>query len=331
MDTLLNLGINWIVALQGLGAWLTLPMKAFSFLGSEEFFMMVLPLLYWSVDASLGLRIGIVMLVGSSLNDAFKLVFHSPRPYWFSTKVKAFASEISFGLPSGHSSTAVGVWGMLASQIKKPWAWITAILVILMIGISRIYLGVHFPMDVFLGWLLGAIMLWLILRLWAPTATWLKKRSLGGQILAGFAFSTLLILVALIPAFILKISGWQMPGSWLQIAAQINPGGDPPNPTSLAGLFTTTGTLFGLSAGLAWLNTRGGFNSRGNWWKRGLRYVVGVIGLLAFRYGLKAIFPEGETWLALCFQYIRYAVIGAWVSAGAPLLFIILKLAEKEN
>jgi membrane-associated phospholipid phosphatase len=331
VDSLLNGGINWIVFLQGWGTWLTQPMKAFSFLGSEDFFMMVLPLLYWSVDAALGLRVGIILLVGSSLNDAAKLAFHGPRPYWLSTKVHAFATETSFGLPSGHSSTAVGVWGMLASQIRKPWAWITAILVILLIGISRMYLGVHFPTDVVLGWLLGALILCIILRLWEPTSVWLKERSLGGQILASFVFSLGLILLAMIPATILRTTGWQIPTSWLQTAAQTYPGGDVPNPTSLAGLFTTTGTLFGLAAGLAWLNTRGGFNARGNWWQRILRYVVGVIGLMIIRYGLKAIFPEGETWLALSFQYVRYAAIGFWVSAGAPLIFFVLKLASKED
>jgi membrane-associated phospholipid phosphatase len=331
VDSILNSGINWIVVLQGLGGWLTLPMNAFSFLGSEDFFMMVLPLLYWSVDAAIGLRVGVVLLVGSSLNDAFKLAFHAPRPYWISSKVQAFASETSFGLPSGHSSTAVGVWGMLASRVKKPWAWIVAILVIFLIGISRMYLGVHFPSDVLLGWLLGAAILWLSIRLWEPVASWLTKRTLGQQILAGFAFSLLLILVAVIPYSILNVNGWQIPASWLQMAAQTNPSGDIPNPTSLTGLFTSTGTLFGLAAGLAWLNQRGGFNARGIWWQRILRYILGVIGLLIIRYGLKAIFPVGETWLASCFQYIRYAAIGFWVSAGAPLLFFALKLAKKDS
>lgn len=331
METLLNSGINWIVFLQGLGTWLTIPMKAFSFLGLEDFFMMVLPLLYWSIDASLGLRVGIVLLVGSSLNDAAKLAFHTPRPYWFSTKVQAFSSETSFGLPSGHSSTAVGVWGMLASQIRKPWAWITAILVIFLIGLSRMYLGVHFPTDVVVGWLLGGLILWIILRLWESVSGWLKKRSLGGQILIAFVFSLALIFVALIPALILRSTGWELPATWLQVAAQTFPGGEIPNPTSLTGLFTTTGTLFGLAAGLAWLNQRGGYNTRGDWWKRFLRYVVGVIGLLIIRYGLKAIFPAGETWLGYGLQYVRYAVIGAWVSAGAPSLFFGLKLATKEN
>jgi membrane-associated phospholipid phosphatase len=327
----MNAGINWIAALQGMGSWLTMPMEAFSFLGSEDFFMLVLPALYWSVNAALGLRVGVILLVGSSLNDMLKLAFHAPRPYWISTKIQAFASETGFGLPSGHSQSAVGVWGMLASQIKKRWAWAIAILLMLLIGLSRIYLGVHFPTDVLLGWLAGSVILWLVLRLWDQAATWLKKLSLGQQILAVFIFSLLLITLALIPSFWLRSDGWQVPAIWLQNASQNLPGGEPPNPTSLSGLFSTTGTLFGLGAGLAWLNRRGGYHTHGSGWQRFLRYVVGVIGVLGIRYGLKAIFPEGETWLGYIFQYIRYGAIGAWVSAGAPLLFFAMRLAQKNR
>jgi membrane-associated phospholipid phosphatase len=329
METLLNVGINWIVGLQGLGAWLTPLMKAFSFLGSEEFFVLALPALYWSLDAALGLRVGVILMVSSSLDAALKLAFFGPRPYWYSASVKALAAETSFGLPSGHSMSAAGVWGMLANQVKKPWAWIVAVLLTVLIGISRMYLGVHFPTDVFLGWFLGGLLLWLVLKLWEPAAAWLKKKSLGMQILAAFLFSLLLIVLALIPFFLLQASGWQMPAIWVQNAALADPGGEPLAPLALAGLITTSATLFGLGAGLAWLNTRGGFQTRGNWWQRVLRYMIGVIVLLAIRYGLKAIFPEGETWLGLTFQYVRYAIIGAWVSAGAPLLFFRLKLAEK--
>ncbi|MFH2039464.1 MAG: phosphatase PAP2 family protein [Chloroflexota bacterium] len=329
METLMNIGITWIAVLQGMGSWLTLPMQALSFLGSEDFFMLVLPALYWSVNAALGLRVGVILLVGSSLNDMLKLAFHMPRPYWVTTKIQAFASETGFGLPSGHSQSAVGVWGMLASQIKKRWVWVIAILLMVLIGLSRIFLGVHFPTDVLLGWLVGSVILWLVLRLWDKVAAWLIKLSLGQQVMAIFIFSLLLITLALIPSFWLRSIGWQTPAVWLHNASFNLPGGEPPNPTSLSGLFSTTGTLFGLGAGFAWLTRGGGFQTHGSGWQRILRYVVGVIGVLVIRYGLKAIFPEGETWLGLIFQYIRYAAIGAWVSAGAPLLFFAMKLAKK--
>ncbi|MFC2063782.1 phosphatase PAP2 family protein [Chloroflexota bacterium] len=331
METLLNTGIDWIVSLQGLGDWLILPMQAFSFLGSEDFFMLVLPALYWSVDAALGLRVGVILLISSSLNDLLKFAFHSPRPYWFSGEVKAFASETGFGLPSGHSQTAVGVWGMLASQIKKRWAWVVAILLILFIGLSRMYLGVHFPTDVLLGWLVGVVLLWVVLRLWEPVKAWIADRTLTQQIFSLFFLTIGMILLALIPHTLLVSSGWQLPPEWNLYALHNDPAGILPDPTSLSGLFSTTGTLFGLGAGLAWLNLRGGFNTRGNSWQRILRYIVGVIGVMAIRYGLKALFPEGESWLGLIFQYVRYAAIGVWVSAGAPLVFLATKLATNET
>ncbi|MDP2974769.1 MAG: hypothetical protein Q8N45_01020, partial [Anaerolineales bacterium] len=98
MDTILNSGINWIGALQKRGDWLTLPMKAFAFLGTEEFFMLILPALYWSIDAGLGLRVGVILLLSSGVNHALKLAFHGPRPYWFSQQVSALAVETSFGV-----------------------------------------------------------------------------------------------------------------------------------------------------------------------------------------------------------------------------------------
>ena len=45
MDFFLQNGIDWIVAIQSLGSWLELPMKFFTFLGYENFFLLVLPLL----------------------------------------------------------------------------------------------------------------------------------------------------------------------------------------------------------------------------------------------------------------------------------------------
>ena len=73
MDFLIQNGISVIIAIQGLGAWLEAPMKFFSSLGYENFFLLILPLLYWSVDAGLGLRDG----VDGAAND-FSLL--PPKP-----------------------------------------------------------------------------------------------------------------------------------------------------------------------------------------------------------------------------------------------------------
>ena len=97
-----ELDLSWVFALQAMGDWLVLPMRFFSFLGTEEFYILIMPILYWCLDASLGIRVGVIMLLGSGLNFILKIPFKGPRPYWVSTEVKALWAEISFGIPSEH-------------------------------------------------------------------------------------------------------------------------------------------------------------------------------------------------------------------------------------
>jgi membrane-associated phospholipid phosphatase len=324
VETILNIGFTWNIFLQNLGSWMKTPMEAFSFFGSEYFFLILLPALYWCLEASIGLRVGIILLLSTSVNDALKMAFHGPRPYWISPDVIGYASEISFGVPSGHAQIAVGVWGMLADSLRKWFGWMIAILIILLIGISRMYLGVHFPLDVILGWLIGIVLLWLVLRFWKPAAEWLKKLSLGQQILGAFLGSLVLILFSLIPYLWLRITNWQPPAEWSSFASQA---------ISLEGALVSSGTLFGLLGGLAWFNRQGGFCTAGPIWKRALRFVLGLAGILVFYLGLDILFgliaPGGEAVLPFILRYIRYTLVGAWVSAGAPWVFVKLKLAGK--
>ena len=109
--------------------------------------------------------------------------------------VRAYAEESSFGLPSGHAQNAVVVWGMLALWIRKTWAWIAGVIIILLIGLSRIYLGVHFPTDVLGGWRLVFCCCWLMLRCESQLTKWWRGQSLGMQALASFTFALVLILL----------------------------------------------------------------------------------------------------------------------------------------
>ena len=327
MDGFLSSLIAVNIAFQGLGDWLTAPMQFFSFLGSEDFFLIALPLVYWCLDAALGLRIGMMLLVTQGLTPLFKMAFHGARPYWVSTSVEGLASETGFGVPSGHSLTAAGVWGIAADGLKRTWAWVAASMVILLIGLSRIYLGVHFLHDVLFGWALGGLTLWVFIKYWNPIAARLKKWPMMNQILLAFAVSIGMILLAALIVFLSR--GFVIPAEW--IANATRDGGEAPNPFSMEGIVTTMGTLFGLLAGVAWLAPRGGFQASGPAWKRALRFAVGLVGVAVFYVGLKLVFPDGEDFVALAFRYIRYALVGAWVSAGAPWVFAKLKLATTPN
>jgi len=324
MNPLFNFGISLILAFQNLGEWLLLPMKIFSFLGTEDFYILMLPLLYWSFDAALGLRVGVMMLLSAGTNQIFKFIFHSPRPYWINTEVKALSAEPSFGLPSGHAQNSISIWGMVGTYFHKKWVWVLAGILIFGISISRLYLAVHFPIDTLIGLLIGFFLLITVNRAWNPIAEWAKKETLNKQILTALLGSLAMLFLGSFVLWMLK--DWALPVAWEQAAKRA--GDEVINPLSIKGLITSTATLFGLLSGVAWIEKLGGYSASGSSKKRFLRYLLGVIGLLIFYIGLKLIFPSGENITAYIFRYIRYTLVGFWVSGGAPFLFFKTNLAK---
>lgn len=325
METIWNSGITLILFLQGLGGWLTAPMRVFTFLGNEEFFLLVAPAVYWCWDAAVGLRVGLLLMISGGVNYAVKIALHGPRPYWYDTRVVALSTETSFGIPSGHAQHAVAVWGTLANAIRRRWAWVAAIVVIFFIGLSRLYLGVHFPTDLLAGWLIGALLLWGFLKLEAPVMAWLRQQTTIGQASAALAAS--LILIALGALAQISLGGGVIPAEWVQNATAVMPPGEPFDPLDLSGLISNAGAFFGMAAGAIWLARRGGYSARGEWWQLLLRYLVGLVGVVVLWYGLGKVFPRGETLLPYALRYLRYALVGGWVTGLGPWLFVTLKLA----
>ena len=326
MDSLIQNGVNWIVTIQSLGGWLEAPMKFFSFLGSENFLFLVLPLIYWSIDSRLGLQIAMILAASNNLKPILKMLFADPRPYWVSAQVNAFVAEGSFGIPSGHAQDAVVLWGIMASGVRKRWAWIAAFALAFLIGFSRLYLGAHFVHDVLAGWLVGAVLLWAFMRFWDSAAAWLKTQSLGNQVMIAFFVS--IILVAIGALVVARLDGYTFPEEWRDNALRAGP---LPEPVSMEGILTSAGSLFGLAAGAAWIASRGGYQASGPTGKRALRYVIGLIGIVILWRGLGLVFPGDENLISYILRYFRYSLVGFWIIAGAPWLFFHFKLADKSK
>ncbi len=330
MENIFNSGLQVIQWLQSLGAWLTPIMKLFTFLGNAQFYLVVAPAILWCIDSTLGLRLGLFLMVNGMVNDSLKVAFHGPRPYWYSHQVKVLGSaESSFGIPSGHAQNSVVVWGTLANRIKTRLAWLIAIILMLMIGLSRLYLAVHFPHDVLLGWAFGAVILWALLRLERPVLGWLKQRTTRIQLLVAFLFSLILILLAVLAR--LTFNGWTLPQDWVFNAHLAFPAEPEINPVSYHNFLPSAGAFFGLAAGWIWISKLGGFTTRDPWYKLGLRYIVGVVGMLVLYVGLGAFVAEADTFFSYAYVYVQYSLIGFWISGFAPWLFVKLKLASSLN
>ncbi len=326
MDLPLATGIDVIHLLQSVG-WLEAPMRFFTFLGSEDFFLFVLPVIYWCLDAGLGMRIGFILLFSDAFNGMLKLALQSPRPYWTDAQVRALASESSFGAPSGHAQNATGIWGMIGARSRSNAVWWLAGLVIFLVGVSRMYLAVHFPTDVILGWLIGALILSAFLALWEPVAAWLKQRTLGQQLLLSLAAPAVVLAVTGALAYALR--GYAVPAHWITNAGRA--GGVLPAPISMSGAVTDAGVLLGLALGLIWAQRMGGFQPSGPLWKRLSCLVVGVLGVSVLYLGLKLVFPAGESLVGSPFRFVRYALLGLWISGGAPWAFARLGLLGDER
>jgi membrane-associated phospholipid phosphatase len=326
MQTLIESGIAFIIALQSVGDWLIAPMRFFSYLGNEEFFLFVLPLVYWSVDSALGLRVAFILVTSILFNNVSKLLFAGSRPYWVSSHVRAlWTTETSFGIPSGHAQNAMSVWGMFALYGKRKWIWIVSITVIFLIGFSRMYLGVHFPHDVIFGWLLGAAILWAFMRFWEPVGAWVGQKTLSQTIWIAFLVSLLFIVFGF-GASTLR-SGYQIPETW--ISNSLLAGTELPAPVDPNSTFTSAGTFFGLAVGAAWIMSIGGYQASGPLKMRLLCYIIGLIGVIILRIGLGAIFPEGDGFIFYTLRFIRYTLVGWWVAGGAPWVFMKLKIAGR--
>jgi hypothetical protein len=302
-------------------------MEFFTFLGSPNFFLIFLPLVYWCMDATLGISVGFILVAGTGSNLLIKLALHGPRPYWVSTSVRLMASETLFGVPSAHAQIGAGFWGMLAAYYRKAWVWVAAVLLVFFIGLSRLYLGVHFPHDVLVGWILGFLTLWAFVRFWKPVEARLKKMSFWNQVGLASVVSLAIVLLAVLIIFLSR--NFVLPAEW--IANATRDGNPAPNPFSMDDLITAAATFFGLCLGLAWMAPRGGFNASGPLWKRAARYVVGLIGVAVFYAGLKAFLPSGDTLIAYIFRYIRYTFVGFWVFGAAPWTFAKLNLTASHE
>jgi membrane-associated phospholipid phosphatase len=321
MDAIYRLGIRFIQALQTFSPALDGVMNDFAFLGRIEFYLIFIPFLYWAVDRRIGIRALLLLIFTDLLSTSFKLLFHQPRPYWLGG-VKELSAETSYGLPSSHASDSLAVGGYLITQVKQNWArWLIGV-VVFFIAFSRMYLGVHFPQDVLVGWLIGFFMLWVFAR-WAKAIRhWLDGMTLTAQIGLGFLCSLLVVITGFIIRFI--ISGTPDPAEWSSFSAEAR---------NIYQFITLGGAVFGTWTGYALMRLYARFSAQGAWSKRLLRYTLGIVGLLLLYFGLDIAFAAlapDDSVLGYILRYIRYGLATLWATFLAPWVFLKIKLAETE-
>ncbi|WP_042162437.1 phosphatase PAP2 family protein, partial [Paenibacillus gorillae] len=162
--------------------WLTPIMKGLSLIGAGTLnvilTILIMIMLYFVFKHRWELLFFIGVIAGSALlNVMLKAIFHRDRP-----TLHRLADATGYSFPSGHSMAAFALYGVLCfllwkharTALKRTLLIIAGTVMILAIGISRIYLGVHYPSDVIGGYLASGT--WLAVTIWFYQR-WLERRS----------------------------------------------------------------------------------------------------------------------------------------------------------
>ena len=242
-------------------------------LGEETFFLVLALAIFWCVDKRRGYYLMTVGFVGTVANQFLKLAFRIPRPWVrdpdFTIVESAREGASGYSFPSGHTQTAVGVYGGLARS-GGGWLRRAALVLAVLIPVSRLYLGVHTIWDVGVSAVIG---LALVLALW-PLFRWVWRRPER-------LYAVLGAVALLAAAYTAYVELWPFPADL--------------DPENYAAGLKNGYTLLGASAGVllaAWLDGRYlRFSTQAPPLGQALKLVLGLILALAVKEGLKLALP----------------------------------------
>lgn len=304
--------IDFVVWLQSF-SWLLLPMAILTAIGSPAFYLGLVGVLAWWRDPRFAFRLGVLLAVVAFTNDIAKLFFHTPRPYWISSAVLPLNLQNSFGLPSGHAELAVALWGLVALHLRRPLVAVGLGLFAFLIGLSRVALGAHFPVDVLGGFLLGFVVLAAFVYAEPAVARAASRMRPGTRILAALAIS--LVAIGASVAIAGTDGIWTPDPAWTGEIADLAP-------VSVEFTLIAAGLGLGLVVGRELERAPCPFRSPA----AGLAgTLLGLAVLVLLWFGVGLALP-GAGLEAAVGVYIRGAAIGVWVLAGAPAVFARLGL-----
>lgn len=316
MEPILTFGLEVTQWLQGTFPQLEGFFKLMSSLGEENFYLVLLPLVYWCLDKNLGKNLVYVFLFADGVNVLGKHGFRGPRPFWLDSSI-GLSESGGYGIPSGHTQLTTVIYGFLAVWYKRGWLTLLAVFMIVAMGLSRIYLGVHFVHDVAAGFLIGLIILigYFVWRQYGRFNKLILGRKLFWAVMVPLALVVVYVIVRLI------IGEPDMTVAWAAFipAAEL---------AGLEGMATAFGTLLGLGIGINLEASRTRFMVEGSIWQRTLRYLLGLAVTVVIYAGLSAVLPADPVWLAIPLRILRYMLLTLWMSYYGPALFVRLGLAS---
>ncbi|HAN42194.1 MAG TPA: phosphoesterase PA-phosphatase [Sphaerochaeta sp.] len=245
--------------------------------------------IFWNIDKKKGFSSCFSLLIANNAMNIIKAIVRFPRPWMLidglDTVRQGTATGYSF--PSGHTTSAASFYSAVAVNFRKRWLSIICAVMIFFAALSRMFLCVHWPMDVGCGLLLGCGCTFVLLR-WMNSVYDDKQKCIKVSMWIGIIFTLAFIVISIL----------LMTGSVDELAF-----GDLNVSVSLFG---------GLGFGFALERSRFDYQvEKGNWGKKILRYVIGMAVIFFLMMGVKPILVSLNAYNALT-RCCRYFLVGFW-------------------
>lgn len=274
-------------------------MLAITHLGEETAFLVMALIVFWCVDKRRGYLLMSVGFLGTMANQFMKLWFRIPRPWVldenFTILEQAREAASGYSFPSGHTTSAVGTFGAIAVTSHRKRTITLCVLLAVLVGFSRMYIGVHTPLDVTAGALTSVLLLLLL-----HGVPW-NERKMGALVAVMLAVSLGLLAFVELYRFPADVDAHNLE-------------------SGLKNAYTMVGCMTGVCVVYFAEKKYVNFTTRAFWWAQILKVILGLALVLGIKEGLRAPLEA-----LFCNPYparaVRYFLIVVVAGALYPMSF----------
>lgn len=284
--------------------FLTFFFRIITEFGAGELAIIVLLIVYYVYNKEIGKKIAYITINSMLINSSLKSLFLAKRPFQYEGKEYLRVLEASqdkatgTSFPSGHSQNSGSLYGALFKIFKNKIIRVLSLILIILVPISRLYLGVHFPGDVVIGCILGIG--FAVLGNYLVDLFKRKNYSLY--------YLYIISLVIFLPFVIINLNKGQN-----------------------SDLFKTYGLFIGFVLGSLFEEKKVNFNNDVPILNKILRIVIGGACLLLIKAGLKAVFNMFDFIPSNLLDLIRYFCISIFGIGLFPWIFKNIENRGKKN